>query len=317
MNIFKKFGRITSIGYENPVKEFPKLCGRLFGGSTCNGRAVVGDSRMQIYEYRVEENSWVPLPSPITKWQCQHCTASKRHLTSICEDKFLLATLQQGGGCSFSILHLSALNQSSRYDDELGPGYPRYEDTYTSPYWSNCTTKVPINRLTNIKKIGGGKLILIGDGKVFEINVCNNMADITWHTLPKLKTYRRDFFSFKMRDTVYLAGGYAYEPLLCCEQLDMNEGKWLTSPYVLPYPIIHASVIVDINETFAIIIGGHNGRRSVQIPSFSRQINNNIAIFTPEKGFLEIDKSGLTNIHRVVDCFWQGTSCSPVLLHIE
>ena len=327
------FGRLS---HDKILSELPK--------NTYQTKTVIGDNRFKTFQYIAKENEWSPLPSPKEEHLCcSYCTKYKAQMTAIGENKFLLARLQHDGvchstqhvACKVSILNLQTPSTTLRDKIKSNTFSSANRITSYSSTWKICRTTIPIGKLTCVNHINDGKVILFGDQRVFKVKLSNNTEDISWKELDSLPTRRKDYISFMMRGTIYVAGGHEfnaeglYEPLLSCEKLQprkgkwpkMNKDKWQSCSYILPYHIIHASVAVDVEETFAIIIGGHHGlcepdQNTLPLKEHYAKISNRIIIFTEEGGFNEM-KQDCVNTLRIADCRWQETSCSPVLLQIE
>ena len=89
-----------------------------------------------------------------------------------------------------------------------------------------------------------------------------------------------------MRDSVYMAGGInaRYNILSSCERYDLNKKEWFSCQKTLPYPLCDAPVVVNPEETFAVITGGVKDAGA---------ISDEIIIFTEEYGFEVLKNSTL------------------------
>ena len=173
--------------------------------------------------------------------------------------------------------------------------------------WITCRTEPPLRHLQShgtytILNIGDGKVMLIGGllGKptdvneqilsrqVFEGTLSNDMKDVTWKHLDNLKKPRKYHFTFKLGNNVYVAGGLGKndKPRLCCERFDLETKRWFKSPHWLPYPLWLTAVDVDVNETFAAIVGGLSIRLHNQ-----KYVSDSVIIFSERQGFVTLKQS--------------------------
>ena len=150
---------------------------------------------------------------------------------------------------------------------------------------SVCLTRLPVSANGDtITSIGNNKVIFVGSYWVFEGELTENDNDVTWKKLEFPKKPRRCHMAFKLRNSIYIVGGYeqrnqAFEELSCCERYDLDENKWMECQHVLPYPLVCASVVVNVDETFAVIAGGYNKHDGPHNES------SGIIIFTETDGF--------------------------------
>lgn len=113
---------------------------------------------------------------------------------------------------------------------------------------------------------------------VLKGEISEDAADVKWKKLTSLLNDRFGHFSFKIKNHVYVAGGaeYGTEDILCCEVYDIDKDSWSVSKHYLPYHLYKASVIVDKEETYALIIGGLKR---------TAEASEKVILFTEEKGF--------------------------------
>ena len=119
--------------------------------------------------------------------------------------------------------------------------------------------------------------------------IATTKSDLCWHPMNvELTKARLMPICFKLKSNLYIAGGnslYALHnpsggrfetngrPLLCCDRFDLNEKKYYSHVYSLPYPICDLDkVVTDSMETFAIILNSKTG---------------SFLIFTEKDGFAE------------------------------
>ena len=118
--------------------------------------------------------------------------------------------------------------------------------------------------------------------------------NIKWKRLKNMDlkngSTRSRYIVFKMKDHVYLVGGYIspskieeIRKALNCDKYSLKEQRWTTCKHSLPYPLEHASVVVSSDESCAIITGGQKDWRKKCKPS------NRIIVFEEETGFTLLD----------------------------
>ena len=153
-----------------------------------------------------------------------------------------------------------------------------------------------------IVHIGNNKVLLTGGGvvgrisnRVFLGELTENGTDVIWRQLESMKCARTHHIIFKMHQNVYVAGGRSELPaassycdkqmaLVNCERYDLNENKWHECSHYMPDSLALASVVVSVDETFAVITGGLKKDDSV---------SDAIIIFTPDEGFVLLEKSSM------------------------
>ena len=178
-------------------------------------------------------------------------------------------------------------------------------------------TKISMCQVMLIGGYSGGKVsdkVFIGTSSVPKLEDANMVSevDVTWVQGESLKRSRQHHITFKMRDSVFVAGGVgkALEPLSSCERIsirnDTKNNSWFEMDrYKLPFPLVNANVIVSSDETFSLVLGGwtaseveedyqiHVQRIRLQqmsgVPAkkFKRRLSEKILIFTIESGFEE------------------------------
>ena len=163
-----------------------------------------------------------------------------------------------------------------------------------------CATSFPIV-LTGghtVTKTADQEIVVIGgysggraSDKVFAGKMNQIDMDISWIQLASLKTAREYHISFKMKRKVFVAGGVNkhYHPLSSCEIYSLVNKSWCCDGrYELPFPLVNSTVIVNDEETFALIVGGWKqlGHGEEKIAS------KELIVFTIENGFKRLP-SGL------------------------
>ena len=113
--------------------------------------------------------------------------------------------------------------------------------------------------------------------RVYQGDFKADTNDVAWTELEPLRKTRGLHITFKMKDNVYVAGGFdnEFEGLSTCEQFNLLECKWVNCKHSLPYALNSASVVVSADETFAVITGGITGE----------QFSSRVIIFTEDTGF--------------------------------
>ena len=195
-------------------------------------------------------------------------------------------------------------------------------DSTGLPIWPSRARQISLTKISmcQVMLIGGysgGKVsdkVFIGTSSVLKLEDANMISavDVTWVQAESLKKSRQHHITFKMRDSVFVAGGVgkALEPLSSCERFsirnDTKNKRWFEMDrYKLPFPLVNANVIVSSDETFSLVFGGwtaseveedyhiHVQRIRLQqisgVPAkkFKRRLSEKILIFTIENGFEE------------------------------
>ena len=166
--------------------------------------------------------------------------------------------------------------------------------------WKKCPSKIPVSLNDgtpaqiwghSITFVRNNTFIIIGGRAlsqrpyrrettrcVIQGEILEERMDITWKKLRSMLNDRFGHFSFKLKNFVYVAGGaeYGTKDILCCEVYDILNDSWSISPHNLPYHLYKASVIVNEDETYALIIGGLMR---------TAEASESVIIFTEENGF--------------------------------
>ena len=117
--------------------------------------------------------------------------------------------------------------------------------------------------------------------------ITEDLRDVNWTELASMEYARSGHICFKMGGYVFVAGGVnGINRLTCCEKYDVKNNKWETIQYSLPYPIKHASVVVNADGTSSFITGGLTPRI---LASGSNSVkwrpSNKLIIYENDKGF--------------------------------
>ena len=139
------------------------------------------------------------------------------------------------------------------------------------------------------------KILLIGGNHMYPGQLTRDKINVRWTKLEqgymnyhKHGYSRKGHIAFKMKNHVYVAGGLLTSKtqilertiLTSCNKFNFKENRWSKCKHSLPYPLADASVVVSLDETFAIITGGTNKN---SIPT------NGIILFEEESGFKLLD----------------------------
>ena len=135
------------------------------------------------------------------------------------------------------------------------------------------------------------KVILSGDmGQMFMGQLMDGNFQIRWKRLERMPSSTRSrYLIFKMKEYVYVIGGYEYHPKkplhskvrasLSCEKYNLTQKQWWSCRHKLPFPLNNASVAVAPDESYAVITGGLTEKGKKFWPT------NWIMIFEEETGF--------------------------------
>ena len=115
----------------------------------------------------------------------------------------------------------------------------------------------------------------------------DNKSNVTWVQQESLNKAREYHITFKMKTSVFVAGGVDkdYKPLSSCERFSLNKSKWFPNQHQLPFPLVNATVIVSTDETFAVITGGWKDISNDYHGGPNRALSNETLVFTMERGF--------------------------------
>ena len=122
--------------------------------------------------------------------------------------------------------------------------------------------------------------------RVFEGEITEDNKDVFWKEVESMRKNRHSHLTFKMNDSVYVAGGHSgLRDVPICERYDLKEHKWHKCEYTLPWDLYFSSVVVSVDESFALITGGTSSHISGR--------TNSIIIFTENHGFQPLRNSSL------------------------
>ena len=301
----KKVSRVFS----KPVEMCPAQGNKVFGGSY-NGRCIVGVGK-GVYEFREADRHWKKIKST---------NKPREYSSSCCIDQKCLVVVggwDGSGKSSAEIFHLPdefSQSNSKFYGSSFVPSFLGAISMSTKQRgqgrckWTKCTSKAPVSLEDGtpaqvwghtITHIGNNKLLLVGGRAisqrpyrrqttrcVLEGEITEDLTDIKWRRLQSISMARFGHFAFKLNKFIYIGGGaeYGAEDILCCEKYDIEAEAWSVCQYSLPYHLYKASAVVDVSESFALIIGGLKR---------SSEASNEVLLFTEEGGFEVLENSKL------------------------
>ena len=297
--VFQRQGKISSTftkllpGF--PASRVPKLNG--FGG-LCDGKIIVGYGR-NLFEYKPNERIWtnhfINLNCKVDvdlgvglETHMEGCSINNSQLLLCWDTQVHLFQCRKVDEQRNNVPNNISLHPSKRV---------RQKSALVSKTQSLnanvCLTRLPVSANGDtITSIGNNKVIFVGSYWVFEGELSTTENDVIWKKLEFPKTPRRCHMAFKLQDSVYIAGGYEqceqeFVELSSCERYDLSEKTWNDCSHVLPYPLVCASVVVDKEETFAVIIGGYYKHEDTHNES------RMIIIFTETDGFRVLEGNNL------------------------
>jgi hypothetical protein len=152
----------------------------------------------------------------------------------------------------------------------------------------------------NITQVDDNRILLVGGkDKLNNPNLVfwqgsfigTSLSTFNWIQIePESVTPRFQPLCFKLRDTLYIVGGYCIEnegysdgdALYCCDKYNLKEDKYYKNIHFVPCALSSGNkVATDANETYALIIGKKNHW------AYSRTLTSYL-IFKEEVGFQEL-----------------------------
>ena len=239
-------------------------------------RKMIAGSDGGLYKYRIETDDWVQLQGST----CIRYSGPGARGCAINKDVFLIIGDSLGICINLPPTKNFNPNNTSNHEDSgtialplLASCWAKFPDGFQTDFLEHHTiTKVACN---NVMVVGGWINNSVSN-RVFQGKLEVHTNDLIWTELKPLRTARMSHITFKMKDDVYVAGGYGTDGrLLCCECNNIKENEWHKHKYSLPCPLANASVVVSDDETFAVITGG-----TTQWREWKRVI-----IFTEQTGF--------------------------------
>ena len=248
-----------------------------FGG-LCQGRIMIGHGK-HIFEYIIKENKWNRIEhenySPNDRFDAK---------SIVIDNKILLC-----GDWARTNVELLTFETFASSLSCL-PGEKR---SVTNCHQKFCPTSLPLGvRYHTVTKIGSNSVLLTGGivnttitNRVFRGTLTgeyNGYRDVIWEELMGMSMWRFRHIAFKMKTQVYVCGGMyqRHSNPTTCERYDLTEEQWQICSHALPYPLSYASVVVNDEETIAVITGGKKENH----PS------DDIIVFTEKDGFKHSNK---------------------------
>ena len=263
-------------------------------GATWNGKHIVGVGK-NVFEFNQKLGQWKEFVN----------TTKRREYSSCCtvghSGIIVAGGWEESGKSSLEVLNSQNKPIKSRIEKIRIPfSLKKKSDDLRKLSWKKCPSKIPVSLNDgtpaqiwghSITFVRNNTFIIIGGRAlsqrpyrrettrcVIQGEISEESMDITWKKLRSMLNDRFGHFSFKLKNFVYVAGGaeYGTEDILCCEVYDIFNDSWSISPHNLPYHLYKASVIVNEDETYALIIGGLMR---------TAEASENVIIFTEENGF--------------------------------
>ena len=277
--VFKRNGNITSL-WSTCARNFPNS--RVYGdaafGAECDGRYIGGLGKA-VYQYTEVAcwQNWHKLPS----------TNKGREYSRSCTigSSLILVTGGNENGNSAELLNL---------DENTSSCIPAAQSRSSFwKKWTNCSTKLPVSVHDHtLTRVGRNRVMLIGgydqdvgaSNRAFRGLLTEDQKDVIWDELPSLSTSRNGHFTFRIRDSIFVAGGFGDTYLSCCEKYDLKQNEWRQTQHYLPYPLFNASVVVDTEQNLAVITGGFTNQR---------EASDKVIIFNEERGFVLLNEFSL------------------------
>ena len=270
--IFKRKKKISS-SFSKLTAGYPKNEAEGAFGGLCKGKIIIGHGK-HVFEYQVKENKWNRIEhenySPNDRFDAQ---------STVIDDKILLC-----GDWTRTYVELLIFETLANSISCL----PSEKRNVTICRQKFCPTSLPIDvRYHTLTKIGDDSVLMIGGvldniitNRVFLGTLINRhmgYKDVIWEELMGMSYSRFRHIAFKMKNQVYVFGGMLqlHSNLTTCERYDLSEKRWYNCHYTLPYALSYASVVVDDDETVAIIIGGKKENCA----------SDNVILFTEKDGF--------------------------------
>lgn len=299
-NVTSSFSRAAAPFLTDPHLK-SSLSARQRFGAVLQGKILIVQNT-GVFEYKVNEDAW------------ERLTRQYNFFSSIQLNTYVSFALQ---GCAINGVQLLCSGDTSQGVELLQFSDSDLENAPRSDYLSStksishtpCPSPLPLKWhyhfsnhecVTNVTNIGDGKVMAVGghvmsvhyiaSKEVYQGELTENKKDVIWKQLEPMKEPRCNHITFKMKDSVYVAGGSAYSLKLgnsnflsSCERFSLKENRWFDCQHSLPYPLSRASVSVGADESYAVITGGRSYRN---IDDYDDELMvNKIVIFTEEKGF--------------------------------
>ena len=259
--VFKRNQKVISL-YSKSAPAFPGASNYYgtFSGM-CEGHILVGQNRI-MFTYNPRKNQWLQLP-----WE----NDIMRNFASSCAINNSSMVIAGHAYDSSNRVQLFRLNDSPikvRKKRRLISCFvsSKQEEISLNSHWITCPSKLPITvQGHTIINISENEVILVGgiitgfglSGRVFLGELQTDDYDVIWKELASITYPRTKHLCFKLGLDVFIAGGYGDEGILSSiERYNVKEMSWEIHSKALPCKLTSASVVVDKDETYAVITGG-------------------------------------------------------------
>ena len=129
------------------------------------------------------------------------------------------------------------------------------------------------------------KVIFSGEGQMYMGQLTWDKQNVRWKRLRKIPGTRRcDYMIFKMKEYVYVIGGYEDDTAAFnIEKYNLKRKEWSICRHKLPLPLKDASIVVSQDESYAVITGGFIGENG--FTEYWNILTIWIIVFEEETGF--------------------------------
>ena len=259
--VFKRNQKVISL-YSKLGPAFPGVSNYYgtFSG-LCDGHILVGQNRL-MYTYNYRKNQWLQLP-----WE-NDCMRNFASSCAISNSSMVIAGHAYDSNNKVQLFRLNDSPIKRRKKRKLISCFltSKHHSHDLASHWITCPTKLPITvQGHTIINISENQVILVGgiitgfglSGRAFIGKLKAEDYDVKWVEIPSVAYPRTKHMCFKLGPDVFIAGGYGDNGILSSiEKFNLKEEKWETHTKSLPCPLTSASVVVDPDETYAVITGG-------------------------------------------------------------
>lgn len=280
--VFKQNGNLIS-SISKLASGFPEICGTevhaTFGGMY-NDKMLVFHN--ESYHYKIENDDWIHT--------CMIPVNGRNGARSCLIGELILIC---GGALGKDVELLNPNSSQCTFKSQCTKDGDFVQTV--------CPTPLPVSVYVHtLTKVGSKKVILVGgsenqthSNRVFQGELLPSNEDVGWQKLESMNKKRACHMTFKMKQSVYVAGGFnAYgnvrQNLSCCERYDLEKNTWFKCQHSLPFPLMSASVVVSADEAFALIVGGYKYKDGKTQRS---EMSNEILVFTKDTGFYKLENS--------------------------
>ena len=283
LSVFTRHQKVVSVYSRATAPPFPGVSNYYgtFSGM-CDGHILVGQNRI-MYTYNSKKNQWLQLP-----WE-NDCMRNFASSCAINHSSMIIAGHAYDSNNKVQLFRLNDSPIKRKKKRRLMSCFLTSKQSAPdlNAHWITCSTKLPITvQGHTIINISENEVILVGgiitgfglSGRVFLGELKTEEYDVVWKELPNVAYPRTKHMCFKLGMDVYIAGGYGDDGILSSvEKYNLKEGFWQVHSKPLPCALTSASVVVDIDETYAVITGGLTSAHTDY-----RGLCDNHIIFTPQ-----------------------------------